>query len=115
MVTETDSSRLRPLWERVAARYGTDADEVCKTVEEALSEVWQSSPSLPDQATPETPAVLRSLHEEPPTPDALVCYLVHWLLTEASPDGEIPDTDPADTLFPAPDGDTVQPGQNARY
>ena len=114
MVTETDSSRLRPLWERVAARYGTDADEVCKTVEAALSGVWQSSPPPLDKAIPETPLVLRSLHEEPPTPDALVCYLVHWLLTEASPDGMSPDMDSADTFLPSPGGDAVQPEQNTR-
>ena len=82
MVTETDRARLDALWQRVAAEYGTDAESVRGEITKALSAVWREPVPVPEHPLIESPAALRALHEEPPSPDDLLCYLVHWLSQE---------------------------------
>lgn len=86
MVTETDRARLDALWQHVAAVYGTDAESVRGEIAKALSEAWRESVPLPEHPLPESPSALRALHEAPPSPDALLCYLVHWLSQESDPE-----------------------------
>ena len=82
MIKEIDHTRLGSLWERVAAAHGTDASSVLKEIDSALAAVWASPAPVPGHAVTEEPSVLRTLHEEAPDADALLCYLVHWMLSE---------------------------------
>ena len=86
MVTETDRARLDALWQRVAAVYGTDAETVRGEISKALSAAWREPVPVPEHPLIESPAALRALHEEPPSPDDLLCYLVHWLSQESDPE-----------------------------
>ena len=83
MVTETDRARLDALWQRVANVYGTDAETVRGEISETLSAVWREPVPVPEHPFNEAPSTLRALHEEPPSPDDLLCYLVHWLSQES--------------------------------
>ena len=86
MVTETDRARLDALWQRVAAVYGTDAESVRREISEALSAVWEDPVPVPEHPLNESPSALRALHDAPPSPDDLLCYLVHWLSRESDPE-----------------------------
>ena len=87
MVTDFDPSSLAGLWERVAACYGTDAQSVRDEIIAALAEAWREAVPLPEHPVLEEPSVLRALHPEPPSPEALICYLVHRLSGEADDPG----------------------------